>query len=237
VFGYRPSNLKPESGAFQGHTGIHHHAIEAGERDAMNRRLMPLCAGCATMMLAASARSELLYEFTFNATVTQTWGDNPDHPWGGVEVGDPAYFKYVIDVEQEDQSPSQVIGRYTVSSAEISYGGIAVEPGFISLLEVNTATTTNDDLVKIVTRQVWTDNFFEGAIFELRGFNVLPDDSIPIDFNVLDFSIERSIEYGDGTISFRAVFDSYSYQIIPAPGAAFGLALGVMFRGGRRRRC
>jgi len=34
-----------------------------------------------------------------------------------------------------------VIGRNTVSSAEISYGGIAVEPRFISLLEVNTMTT------------------------------------------------------------------------------------------------
>ena len=192
----------------------------------------------AAATVAAPAHAELLYEFTFNATVTQKWGENPDHPWGGVEVGDPAYFKYVIDVEQEDQSPSQVIGRYAVSSAEISYGGIAVEPGFISLLEVNTATTSNDDLVKIVTRQVWTDNFNEGAIFELRGFNVLPDDSIPIDFPLLDFGISRSVTYGDAeSLALRATFDSYSYQIIPAPGAAFGLALGVMFRGGRRRRC
>jgi hypothetical protein len=198
---------------------------------------MPLCAGFAAMTLAASAHAELLYEFTFHATVTEKWGENPDHPWGDVEIGDPAYFKYVIDVEQPDQASSRVIGRYTVTSAEISYGGIAVEPGFISLLEVRTASASNDQFVEIVTRQVWTDSFDEAAIFELRGFNVLPDDSIPIDFPLLDFGISRSVTYGDAeSLALRATFDSYSYQIIPAPGAAFGLALGVMFRGGRRRR-
>jgi hypothetical protein len=204
----------------------------------MNCRLMPLCAGFATLAMASYARAELLYEFTFHATVTEKWGENPDHPWGGVEVGDPAFFSYVIDVEQEDQSPSLFFGEYDITSAVISYGGIDAVPQFVSTAEIDLLLPTGDQVFSMVVRQVWTDSFLEGGVFELRGFNVLPDDSIPIDFDVLDFSIARSITYGDSeSLLLKAQFDSYSYQIIPAPGAAFGLALGVMFRGGRRRRC
>ena len=203
----------------------------------MNRRLMPLGAGIAAMTLAASAHAELLYEFTFHATVTEKWGDNPDHPWGGVEIGDSAFFQYVIDVEHPDQAPGALNGRYDVQSVVVSYGGIDVQPQIVGPMNIELLLGGTGQRIDIVTRQLWSDNFAEGALFELIGpFGVLPDDSIPIDFDVLDFSIERAIGYGDGTIAFRAVFDSYSYQIIPAPGAAFGLALGVMFRGGRRRR-
>jgi len=66
------------------------------ESDAVNRRLMPLCAGFATMTLTASAHAKFLYEFTFNTNVAEKLG--------GVEVGYPASFRYVITVEQEDQS-------------------------------------------------------------------------------------------------------------------------------------
>jgi len=196
-----------------------------------------IVVAAAAAAVASPAHAELLYEFTFNATVTQKWGENPDHPWGGVELGDPAYFKYVIDVEQEDQVPSPVFGRYTVTSAEVSYGGIAVEPDFIGFFEVRTATVWNDHQVKLAVRQLWSDDFNEGALFELRGFNVLPDDSIPIDFDVLDFTTARSIDYGDAESLFlSAQIDSYSYQIVPAPGAALGVLLGACFRTGRRRR-
>src|SRR6056297_518308 len=123
------------------------------ESDAVNRRLTPLCAAFAAMTLAASAHAELLYEFTFNATVTEKWGDNPDHPWGGVEIGDPAYFKYVIDVEQPDQLPqSSLTGMYELHSAEISYGGIAVQPGFVTEMLVDLFNPGADQLVKIVAR-------------------------------------------------------------------------------------
>ena len=189
------------------------------------------------MMLAASARAELLYEFTFNATVTQKWGDNPDHPWGGVEVGDPAYFKFVIDVEQEDHWGGPSLGWYDVTSAEISYGGIAVVPGNISFLEVDLLSGGGTHEVDIIAREVWTDNFFEAAIFNLVGFNVLPDDSIPIDFDLFDFTVERSIEYGDAeSLALRALFHSYEYQIIPAPGATLLLCAGAIFHPRRRRR-
>ena len=207
----------------------------------MHPRTLRAASGIVVAAVAATvaspAHAELLYEFTFNATVTQKWGENPDHPWGGVELGDPAHFKYVIDVEQEDQVPSPVFGRYTVTSAEVSYGGIAVEPDFIGLFEVRTATVWNDHQVKLAVRQLWSDDFNEGALFELRGFNVLPDDSIPIDFDVLDFTTARSIGYGDGvSLGLSAQIDSYSYQIVPAPGAALGVLLGACFRTGRRRR-
>ena len=196
-----------------------------------------VAAVAAAAAAASPAHAELFYEFTFNATVTQKWGENPDHPWGGVEIGDPAYFKYVIDVEQPDQLPqSSLTGMYALESAEVSFGGIAVEPGFIGPLIVDLFNPGADQFVKIVYRQTWSDDLNDGGVFELRGFNVLPDDSIPIDFDVLDFSTERSIEYGDGTIAFRAEIDSYSYQIVPAPGAALGLLLGACFRTGRRRR-
>jgi hypothetical protein len=204
----------------------------------MNRPLMRVCAGLATLAVGATAHAELLYEFTFHATVTEKWGDNPDHPWGGVEVGDPAFFQYVIDVEQEDQSGGSSLSFYDLESVVISHGGIDAVPQRFSRMRVDLLGGGGSDLVEIVARQVWTDSLLEGGVFELRGFNVLPDDSIPIDFDVLDFSIVRSITYGDSeSLLLKAQFDSYSYQIIPAPGAAFGLALGVMFRGGRRRRC
>lgn len=206
------------------------------ERDAMTRRLMPLCAGFAAVTIAANAGAELLYEFTFHATVANVWGENPDHPWGGVEIGDPAYFRYVIDVEQEDQASPPWLGWYDVESVEISYDGISVVPGFVDRLEVDTFTTSGQDVVKLVNRQIWTDDFNEGAIFELRGFGVLPDDSIPIEFDLFDFGVERAIGYGDGTLGFRAEFDSYTYRIIPAPTGALALVIGVIFRGRRRRR-
>ncbi len=193
-------------------------------------------AVAAALLHAAPAHAELLYEFTFHATVTQKWGENPDHPWGGVEIGDPASFTYVIDVEQEDQVPDGSLGIYDLVTAEISYGGIAVVPRDIGHMEVDLLHGGGSQSIDVVVRRVWTDNFFEGGIFRLTGFNVLPDDAIPIDFDLFDFTTERSIEYGDGTIAFRAVFDSYEYQIVPAPGAAIAIALGVMFRGGRRRR-
>jgi len=201
------------------------------------RASCPAAAGLAVALLAAApAHAELLYEFTFHATVTQKWGDNPDHPWGGVEIGDPASFTYVIDVEQEDQVPDGSLGIYDLVTAEISYGGIAVVPRDIGHMEVDLLAGAGSQAVDVVVRRVWTDNIYEGGIFELRGFNVLPDDSIPIDFDLFDFTTERSIEYGDGTIAFRAVFHSYEYTIVPAPGAALALTLGALFRFGRRRR-
>ena len=109
-------------------------------------------------------------------------------------------------------------------------------PSFVDRMEVRTATPIGSHEVTIPTRQLWTDDFNEVAIFRLSGFDVLEDDSIPIDFPLTGFGIERSIEYSDETIAFRAQFHSYEYQIVPAPGAAIVIALGVMFRGGRRRR-
>ena len=205
----------------------------------MSRRLMPLYAGCvgfACFGVMSTARAELLYEFTYHATVTEKWGENPEHPWGGVEIGDPAYFRFVIDVEQEDHVQDGSLGWYDVTSAEISYGGIAVVPGNISFLEVDLLSIGGRHEVDIIAREVWTDNFFEAAVFTLAGFNVLPDDSIPIDFDLFDFTVERSIEYGDAeSLYFRALFHSYEYRIIPAPGAALLLCVGGLFHSRRRR--
>jgi hypothetical protein len=74
------------------------------------------------------------------------------------------------------------------------------------------------------------------AIFTLvGGVTTLPDDGIPIDFDLSDFFI-RSVTYGGGSGPLlQGSFDSYSYQIIPAPGAIVILGASFFRLGGRRR--
>ncbi|MFK7961449.1 MAG: hypothetical protein AB8G96_13095, partial [Phycisphaerales bacterium] len=63
----------------------------------------------------------------------------------------------------------------------------------------------------------------------------LSSDDIPIDFELDDFNIERGVSYGggDGPL-LQAEFDSYSFRVIPGPGA-WCLLLGGSLLTSRRR--
>ncbi len=66
------------------------------------------------------------------------------------------------------------------------------------------------------------------------GFDNIPDDSIPIDFE-LDSFFSHKIQYGDFIFfGLDSSFTSDSYQIIPSPAAAWLLGT-ILFSRGRRQ--
>jgi hypothetical protein len=196
------------------------------------------CSALAALALAAAAQvahAATWVEFTFEGTVTLRLGENPDHPWGHVQVGDPMSFSYVIDIDQADQSPAQSYGLYDVASAVLTYGGISLVPDSIDSMIVNLNGSNGADEIDFAM-EPFGEMPGDVAIFTLvGGVTTLPDDGIPIDFDLTDFFI-RQVSYGDGTsLGLRGRFDSYSYQIIPAPGAFVILGASFFRLGGRRR--
>ena len=192
-------------------------------------------ATSAALGLAAPVAGALV-EFTFEGTVVLRLGENPDHPWGDVQVGDPMSFSYVIDVSQPDQAPmSSRTGIYDVASAALTFDGISLIPETIGPMVVRLDGSNGADEIEI-DMEPFGERPGDSAFFKLfGGVNTLPDDGIPIDFDLNDFFI-RQVTYGGGEGPLlRGQFDSYTYQIIPAPGA-FVILGASLFRTGRRRR-
>jgi len=173
-------------------------------------------------------------EFTFEGEVIDRFGENPDHPWNGVQIGDPMSFSYVMDIDQPDQSISFSQGVYDVDSAILTYGGVSLVPQDLGPMRVNLNGSLGSDEVTIAM-EPFGQTPGDAAFFRLIGFNNLPDDGIPIDFDLEEFGL-RGVDYGDGVgMSFVSQFHSYSYQIVPSPGALVALA-AFFFRTGSRRR-
>jgi len=202
-------------------------------RSACTVRRAALATGAATLA-ALPAGAATYVEFTFEGSVIFREGENPDHPWGHVQVGDPVVYSYVIDVDQEDQSPGFNSGVYDVESAALSFAGISFAAETVGQMFVNLSGSLGNDEVSIpmIPFGIVPE---DGAGFSLTGgITTLPDDGIPIDFDLMDFP-GRGVSYGDGaSFTLGSQFDSYSYQIVPAPGALAALA-AVFFRTRRRR--
>jgi hypothetical protein len=172
-------------------------------------------------------------EFTFDGTVVDRFGDNSDHPWNGVQIGDSMSFSYVIDIDQPDQNNSPTSGQYDVASAALTFGGVTLVPETVLPLQVTLSGSLGFDEV-VIAMEPFGQAPEDAAFFRLYGFNNLPDDGIPIDFDLEEFGL-RNVTYGGGGVAVQGVFDSYSYQIVPAPGALIALA-AFIFRTGSRRR-
>jgi hypothetical protein len=203
-----------------------------GSRSRSRSALAALALVAAAAQVAHAAT---WVEFTFEGTVTLRLGENPDHPWGHVQVGDPMSFSYVIDIDQPDQSSDPSYGRYDVASAVLTYGGVSLVPDSIDSMIVNLNGSNGADEIDFAM-EPFGELPGDAAIFTLvGGVTTLPDDSIPIDFDLTDFFI-RGVGYGDGIdLNLGSQFDSYSYQIIPAPGAFVILGASFFRLGGRRR--
>ncbi|MFK7960846.1 MAG: hypothetical protein AB8G96_10005, partial [Phycisphaerales bacterium] len=173
-------------------------------------------AAIAAASWVAPARAELLMEFTFVGTVWNVLGENPEHPWGDVELGDEAIFSYIIDVEQPDQSGNPNVGRYDVESIFVAFDsvGVNIDGEDSQGLRIDLVAVGGSQEVDIIARDIFQPQ--DGVIFELRGFGSLSSDDIPIDFELDDFNIERGVSYGggDGPL-LQAEFDSYSFRVIP----------------------
>ena len=191
----------------------------------------------AAAIAAPPALAATYVEFTFVGSVVLRTGEHsvPDHPWGHVQVGDPVVYSYVIDIDQEDQSSDPTFGKYVVESAMLSFDGIAFVPQTVGHMTVNLISSLGNDEVSIPMIPFGSQPG-DGAGFSLTGgITTLPDDGIPIDFDLMDFP-GRGVSYGDGaSFTLGSQFESYSYQIVPAPGALAVLA-AVFFRTRRRRR-
>ncbi len=204
-------------------------------RSACTVRTAVLATGAAA--LAALPASAATYvEFTFEGSVVLRTGEFPvpDHPWGHVQVGDPVVYSYVIDIDQEDLSVDPAYGLYVVESAALAFGGVEFVPQTIGNMRVNLNGSLGNDVVSIPMIPFGIQPG-DAASFRLTGgITTLPDDGIPIDFDLMDFP-GRGVSYGDGaSFTLGSQFDSYSYQIVPAPGALAVLA-AVFFRTRRRR--
>ena len=202
-------------------------------RSARTVRRAALATGAAALV-AVPASAATYVEFTFEGSVIFREGENPDHPWGHVQVGDPVVYSYVIDIDQEDQSPGFNSGVYDVESAALSFAGISFAAETVGQMFVNLSGSLGNDVVSIPMIPFGIQPG-DAASFSLTGgITTLPDDGIPIDFDLMDFP-GRRIAYGDGvSMGLITRFDSYSYQIVPAPGALAVLA-AVFFRTRRRR--
>jgi len=201
-------------------------------RSACTVRRAALATGAATLA-ALPAGAATYVEFTFEGSVIFREGENPDHPWGHVQVGDPVVYSYIIDVDQEDQSPGFNSGVYDVESAALSFAGISFAAETVGQMFVNLSGSLGNDTVSIPMIPFGIQPG-DNAVFSLTGgITTLPDDGIPIDFDLMDFP-GRNVGYGSGGMILNSRFDSYSYQIVPAPGALAVLA-AVFFRTRRRR--
>ena len=198
-------------------------------------RSMPALAAAgfaAALAFTGAAPAATWVEFTFEGEVIDRFGENPDHPWNDVQIGDPMSYSYIMDIDQPDQSPGPWSGTYDVESAILTYGGVSLVPEDLGPLRVNLNGSLGFDEVTIAM-EPFGQTPGDAAFFRLIGFNNLPDDGIPIDFDLEEFGL-RGVTYGGGGVLFQGVFDSYSYQIVPAPGALAVLA-AVFFRTRRRR--
>ena len=188
----------------------------------------------AALAFTGAARAATRVEFTFDGEVIDRFGENPDHPWDGVQIGDPMSFSYVIDIDQPDLSIDPAYGLYDVESAILTYGTVSLVPENLGPMRVDLNGSLGFDEVTIVM-EPFGQTPGDAAFFRLIGFNNLPDDGIPIDFDLEEFGL-RGVGYGDGIgMNLNSRFHSYSYQIVPAPGAFVALA-AFFFRTGSRRR-
>ena len=203
-------------------------------RSEWSLRTAALATGAAAIAVPPALAATYV-EFTFEGSVVFRKGENPDHPWGHVQVGDPVVYSYVIDIDQEDQSSDPTFGKYVVESAMLSFDGIAFVPQTVGHMTVNLISSLGNDEVSIPMSPFGVQAG-DAASFRLTGgITTLPDDGIPIDFDLMDFP-GRGVSYGDGaSFTLGSQFESYSYQIVPAPGALAVLA-AVFFRTRRRRR-
>ena len=203
----------------------------------MNRSTRLAAASVATLAAAISAhhaQAATFVKFTFVGDVVGREGDNPDHIWNHVQIGDPVSFSYIIDIDQPDQAVSPFLGVYDIEWAELSFGGIPVVAEEFGRFRVDLTGSNGNDTVDIPLPDVGAWQPQDGAVFYLIGFDNLPDDSIPIDFE-LDSFFAHGIQYGDFTsFGLDSSFTSYSYQIIPSPAAAWLLGT-ILFSRGRRR--
>ncbi len=145
-------------------------------------------AAPAALSLGCPATAALV-EFTFEGTVVLRIGENPDHPWGDVQVGDPMSFSYVIDVSQPDQASSSTKGIYDVASAVLTFDGISLAPETIGPMIVDLTGSNGADEIDIAMEPFGNMPGDVASFVLIGGVNTLPDDGIPIDFDLNDFFI------------------------------------------------
>lgn len=149
-------------------------------------------------------------------------------------VGDPVSYSYLIDLETPDLNNSSFQGRYEILSSSITIDGQTGHAGDPESLRT-WALDPDDNF------SVQSEGYFgnDNALLRLSGPGSLDDDSIPVGFDIDDFSV-RTLGYGmdfgdEGFVAFIAVIDSYTMTIVPAPGAFVVIGL-LPIAGARRRR-
>lgn len=172
-------------------------------------------------------------EFSFVGTVAFVGGESPDHPWGHIELGDDAVFRYIIDVEQPDQVSNPAFGRYDLAAASIGFGGIETSSQETRDMFVDTALPNGSQSLTLIQFGIFSDS--DQVSMNMTGTSAIFSDEIPIEMRIDSFNISRNFTYSDGTgFGISAAIDSYSYQVIPGPPMIGAFCLFALTS--RRRR-
>jgi hypothetical protein len=178
------------------------------------------------LLCTAPASAELI-EFTFTGEVEVVQG-LPPAPWADVTVGTPWELRYIFDSEAPDQDDGHLFGIYEGLSASIIVG---------DAMAATTEVEIEVDLLVNIYRVEFPDYLPGGfgAIELVSGSNPLPDDSLPTNLQLSEFSTQF-IELGDDvTWYISGPIQTFTSQVIPAP-AVFAMLLGGAVIPHSRRR-
>ena len=202
------------------------------------KRARTICVLAAASSLAAAAHGDLV-EYRFGGTVTSIDGAGAG-PWSDVTIGDAYVYSIIIDLDTPDESGTPTIGQYAAESITLSIGdvsddlfrdtSVAIFDSFNDLFIAGGEYF--DDLDGAWRAEVTLEDFAASA------FN---SDALPTSLDLGAFEdrrmrLRRLTEFlGPGDpFELEATIDTFTFSVVPAPGA--GVALLVLFTGRRRRR-
>ncbi|MBX3374276.1 MAG: hypothetical protein KF817_10610 [Phycisphaeraceae bacterium] len=211
------------------------HRERAGRR-APARAAPARITALLSVLLAAAPAHAALVELTFSGHVTQILG-SPHGQWSTIGLGDPFVVRCVIDSEAEDQSPGGAGGLYFYQSVSISVGPYTVTTGtgpenYISVSPFGGLGGMSSYSMKYFDAA----GDWEGLV-SLEGPGALPDDALPIDLDLEAFTFlrEMGLHLSESVSLILAVPTSYTYRLLPAPGALALLTITALFPRRHRR--